>query len=94
MMGIDSFMKTHFKCYDSVCVQLFAIPWTVTHQAPQSMGFSREEYQSGLSCPSPEDLRDPGIEPASPVSPALQVNSLPLSHQRSLKCYNYIIKIS
>ena len=41
---------------------LFVTPWTVAHQAPQSMGFSRQEYWSGLPCPPPEDLPDPGIE--------------------------------
>jgi len=40
------------------------------------VGFSREEYWSGLPFPSPGDLPDPGIEPVSPVSPALQVDSL------------------
>ena len=48
-------------------VQLFANPWTVAHQAPRPMGFSRQEYWSGLPCPSPGDLPDPGIEPASPA---------------------------
>ena len=43
----------------------------IAHQAPLSMGFSRQEYQSGLSFPSPVDLPDPGIEPTSPVSPEL-----------------------
>jgi len=47
-------------------VQLFAITWTVARQAPLSMGFSRQEYQSGLPCPPP------GIEPLSPVAPALR----------------------
>ena len=42
-------------------------PWTVAHQAPQSMGFSRQEYWSGLPFPSPGDLPDPGIEPESPA---------------------------
>ena len=46
-------------------------PWVVAHQAPLSMGFSRQEYWSGLPFPSPGDLTDPGIEPKSPVSPAL-----------------------
>ena len=46
-------------------VQLFATQWTVAHQAPQSMGFSRQEYWSGLPCPPPGDLPDPGIEPVS-----------------------------
>ena len=48
-------------------VQLFVTPWTVAHQAPLSMGFSRQEYWSGLPFPSPGDLPDPGIEPASPA---------------------------
>ena len=42
-------------------------PWTVAHQASLSMGFSRQEYQSGLPFPSPRDLPDPGIEPSSPA---------------------------
>ena len=46
-------------------VQLFATPWTVAHQAPLSMGFSRQEYWSGLPLPSPEDLPNPGIEPTT-----------------------------
>ena len=58
-------------------VQLFATPWTVAHQAPVSMGFSRQKYWSGLPFPPPEDLPDPGIKPMSPVFPALQADSLP-----------------
>ena len=46
-------------------------PWTVAHQAPLSMGFSRQESWSGLPCLPPGDLPDPEIEPESPVSPAL-----------------------
>ena len=46
-------------------VRLFATPWTVAHQAPLSMGFSRQEYWSGLLFPSPGNLPDPGIEPGS-----------------------------
>ena len=57
----------------------FATPWTVACQAPLSMGFSRREYCSGLPFPPP-DLPDPGIESRSP---ALQADSLPLSHQGS-----------
>ena len=49
------------------CIQLFATPWPVAHQAPLSMEFSRQEYWSGLPFSSPGDLPDPGIEPASPV---------------------------
>ena len=52
-------------------VQLFATPWTVAHQAPVSMGLSRQEHWSGLPFPPPGNLPDPGIETASPVSPAL-----------------------
>ena len=61
-------------------VRLFATPWTVAYQAPPSMGFARQEYWRGVPLPSPEDLPDPGIEPGSP---ALQADSLPLSHQGS-----------
>ena len=48
-------------------VQLFATPWIVARQAPLSMGFSRQEYWSGLPCPPAGDLPDPEIEPASPA---------------------------
>ena len=47
--------------------------WTVAHQAPLFMGFSRQEYWSGLSCPLPGDLPDSGIEPTSLASPVLAV---------------------
>ena len=58
-------------------VWLFMMLWTVAHQAPLSMEFSRQEYWSGLPCPPPEDLPNPGIEPISLASPALQAGSLP-----------------
>ena len=48
-------------------VQLFSTPWTVAHQAPPSMGFSKQEYWSELPLPSPGDLPDPGIEPRCPT---------------------------
>ena len=54
-------------------VRLFATPWTVGHQAPPSMGFSRQEYWSGMPFPSPGDLPDSGIKPRSP---ALQADAL------------------
>ena len=57
--------------------------WTVACQAPLSMWFSGQEYWRGLPFPSPGDLPDLGIKPMSPVSPALQADSLPLSHQGS-----------
>ena len=53
-------------------VRLFVIPWTVALQAPLSMGFSRQEYWSGLPFPSPGELPNPGIKP---VSPALQADA-------------------
>ena len=62
-------------------VRLFAISWTVACQAPLSIGYSRQEYWSGLSCPSPEDLPDPGIESRSP---ALQADSLATELQGKL----------
>ena len=52
-------------------VQLFATPWTVAHQASLSMGFSRQEYLSGLPCHPPGDLPNPGIQATSIMSPAL-----------------------
>ena len=48
-------------------VQLFATPWSIAHQAPLSMGFSMQEYWSGLPLLSPEDLLNPGIEPSFPA---------------------------
>ena len=55
-------------------VRLFATPWTVVYQVPPSVGFSRQEYWSGLPFPSPGDLPNPGIEPRSPM---LQADALP-----------------
>ena len=57
--------------------------WTVAHQAPLSMGFSRQEYWSGLPSPPSGHLPNPGIKPTSPAAPALQVDCLPLSHPGS-----------
>ena len=53
------------------CVQLFATPWTAAHQAPLSMEFSKQEYQSVLPFPPPGDLPNPETEPVPPASPAL-----------------------
>ena len=63
-------------------VRLFATPWTVAHQAPPPVGFSRQEYWSGLPFPSPGDLPNPGIEPRSP---ALQADTLPSEPPGKLK---------
>ena len=71
-------LLSHFSC-----VRLFATLWTVPYQALLSMGFSRQEHWSGLPCPPPGNLPDPGIEPLSPAALALQADSLPLSHQCS-----------
>ena len=59
-------------------IQLFETAWTVVHQAPLFMGFSRQEYWSGLSFPSPEDLPNAGIEPMSLMS--LELASLAFTH--------------
>ena len=59
-------------------VRLFATLWTVTYQAPLSMGLSRQDYWSELSFPSPEDLPNPGIEPGLPT---LQADTLPSEPQ-------------
>ena len=68
-------MKVKMLVSQSVSpVPLFATPQTVAHQAPLSMGFSRQEFWSGLPFPSPGDLPDPGIKPGSS---ALQADSLP-----------------
>ena len=69
--GFQMVLKVKVKLLSHV--QLFATPWTIAHQAPHSMGFSRQECWSGLLFPSPGDLPDPGIEPGSP---ALQADAL------------------
>ena len=63
-----------WKCQSLRHVWLFVNPWTVAHQAPLSMKFSRQEYRSALPFPSPGDLPNPGIKPGSPSS---QADSLP-----------------
>ena len=69
------------------CFQLSVTPWTIAHQAPLSVGFSRQEYWSELPCPPPGDCPNPGIEPGYP---SLQADSLLLSHQGSPKnCLGY-----
>ena len=70
--GEHAFWKVKVKSLS--CVRLFATPWTVAYNIPPSMGFSRQEYWSGLPFPFSEDLPNPGIEPGSP---ALQADALP-----------------
>ena len=84
---LDRVLHFRFKSKYMNTQWLFIIPspvavkhiYTHIHRAPLSMGFSRQEYKSRLSCPPPEDLPDPGIEPTCPAAPALQADSLPLS---------------
>ena len=77
MAGLSSFNSflslVEISCVLSYLspVRLFVTPWTVACQPPLSMGFSSQEYWSGLPCPPPGDLSDPRIEPGTPQSPAL-----------------------
>ena len=69
-VGVSHCCPLHTACVLH-CVQVFATPWTVAHQAPLSMGFPRQESWSGSPFPPPGDLPDPWIEPVSPVFPAV-----------------------
>ena len=66
-------VKVKVKVKSLSCVRLFVTPWTVAYQAPPSVGFSRQEYWSGLPFPSPGDLPHQGIKPGSPI---LQTDAL------------------
>ena len=70
-------VKVKVKMKSLSRVRLFATPWTVAYQAPPSMGFSRQQYWSGLPFPSPGDLPDPGIEPRCPTLQADTLTSEP-----------------
>ena len=83
MKEIEVGVRFHYICL-YICMHaellqfcLFATLWTIAHQAPLSMGFSRQEYCSGLPFSPPGDLPDTGIRSASPMSPELQADSLP-----------------
>ena len=79
-------------CAVSVQSHLFVTPWIGGHQAPLSMGFSWQEYWSGLPCPLPWDPHDPGIEPVSPASSVLQAASVPAEPSgKPLLCFAGII---
>ena len=67
MTNLDSILKSKDITLLIKVHIVKATPWTVAYQAPLSMGFSRQEYWSGLLFPSPGDLPDPGIEPRSPA---------------------------
>ena len=71
-------LKVKVKVKSLSRVRLFATPWTIAYQASPSLGFSRQEYWSGLPFPSPGDLPDPGIEPGSPALEADALTSEPL----------------
>ena len=78
-------------CQSLSHVRLFATPWTLAHQAPLSVGFSRQKYQSELPFPSPEDLPDPGVESGSP---ALQAYSLPFElHLKSVCGFSFVLNV-
>ena len=62
-------------------VQLFVTLWTIAHEVPLSMGFSQQEYWSGLPFSSSRGSSNPGMEPSSPSSPSLPVDCLPLYHR-------------
>ena len=76
-------MSLLFNC--QVMSNSFSTPWTVAHQTPLSIRFPRQEDWSGLPFPPPGDLPDPGIKLMSPVSPALQMNSLPAESREALE---------
>ena len=65
--GLEQWKKEKVKVKSLSHVKLFGTPWMVAYQGLQSMGFSRQEYWSGLPFPSPGDLPNPGIEPWSPA---------------------------
>ena len=71
-------------------VPLFLTPWTVAYQAPSSMGFSRQEYWSGLPFPSPGDLPDPGIKLGSPALQADALTSEPPGKQNFKLCLDTV----
>ena len=73
-IGSSQLKKLRHGESESEVTQSCVTLWTVPHQAPPSMGFSRKEYWSGLPFPSPRDLPDSGIKP---WSPALQADALP-----------------
>ena len=73
-------MKVKMKVKSLSRVQLFVTPWAVAYQAPLSMGFSRQEYCSGVPLPSPGNLPNPGTEPRSPAFQTDSLPSVPLRH--------------
>ena len=83
----------HFQGFSPSFVPDSATPWAVACQALLSMGFSRQEYWSGLPSPSPGNLPDPGIKQLSPVSPALQAHSLPAEPDQDKNHFPFFITV-
>ena len=77
-------------CLFLSCVRLFATPWTVACQAALSMGFSRQEYWSGLPFPTPGDLPDPGIEPPTPALAGRFFTAKPPGKQAELQLTSFL----
>ena len=90
--GVHACMLSCFSC-----VQLFATLWTIAHQAPLSLGFSRQECWNGLPFPSPGDLPNPGIKPTSLMSPAsagiVFITSTTWEAQRYIGVCVYLFKL-
>ena len=82
LLGSD-FHIPQFVCSVVSVVPDSATPWTLAHQAPLSMGFSRQGSWNGLPCPPSRDLPNPGIKSMSSASPALKAYSLPTGYQQS-----------
>ena len=80
---VYQFLQSVVKVKLLSCAWLFSTPWTVAHQAPLSMEFSRQEYWSELPFPSPGDRPNPGIKPRSPTLQADTLPSLPLGKSPS-----------
>ena len=80
----SSHLDRKWKCLSLSCVQFFVTPWTVANQAPLSMEFSRQEYWTGMPFPSPGDLPDPEIKPASLASCISYISRQVLYHLRLL----------
>ena len=84
-------MNYRYKKVESLSgVQLFATPWTVAYQASPSMGFSRQEYWSGLPFPSPGDLPDPEIEPRSLLHCRQTLYPLSQMQTKTIMRYHFI----
>ena len=90
MLAIWSLVPVSKSVKSLSCVRLFVTPWTAANQDPQSMGFSRQEYWSGLPFPSPGDLPDPGIEPRSP---ALEADALTCFSKSSLNIWKFTVHV-